>query len=62
MKIVFNSLKKGKDHFMKYLNNNNILAQQHYIPIYKFSVYNEKINQLTGAEKYSITLLAFLYL
>jgi dTDP-4-amino-4,6-dideoxygalactose transaminase len=37
---------------MKYLNNNNILAQQHYIPIYKFSVCSEKINQLTGAEKY----------
>ena len=40
--INFNKLKKNKDHFMKYLKKKKILAQQHYIPIYKFKVYKEK--------------------
>ena len=50
--IEFNQLKKNKDHFMKYLNYNNIIAQQHYIPIYKFSVYNEKSTSFPGSKKY----------
>ena len=37
---------------MKYLNYNNIIAQQHYIPIYKFSVYNEKSTSFPGSKKY----------
>ena len=40
--LNFKSLKKNKDHFMKYLVRNKILSQQHYIPIYKFDVYKEK--------------------
>ncbi len=50
--IAFNSLRINKDHFMKYLNNNNILAQQHYIPIYKFTIYKESASNFPGAEKY----------
>ena len=37
---------------MKYLIKNNIMAQQHYIPIYKFTVYNKKKNSFPGSEKY----------
>jgi dTDP-4-amino-4,6-dideoxygalactose transaminase len=36
---------KNRAHFLKYLNKFNIMAQQHYIPIYKFSIYNEKSNK-----------------
>ena len=50
--IAFDKLKKTKDHFMKYLIDNNIMAQQHYIPIYKFSIYNEKTISFLGSEKY----------
>ena len=37
---------------MKYLNSNNILAQFHYIPIYKFKIFSEKKINLAGAEDY----------
>ena len=50
--IIFDKIKKTKDHFLKYLNNNKILGQYHYIPIYKFSSYNEKVSNFPGAEKY----------
>jgi len=50
--ILFNKLKTSKDHFLKYLNNHNIIAQYHYIPIYKFSVYNDKKITLSGSEIY----------
>ena len=50
--IFFHKLNKSKNHFMKYLFNNKIVAQQHYIPIYKFSVYNEKLNTFYNSEKY----------
>jgi dTDP-4-amino-4,6-dideoxygalactose transaminase len=50
--IMFDKIKKTKDHFLKYLNNNKILGQYHYIPIYKFSSYNEKVSNFPGAEKY----------
>jgi dTDP-4-amino-4,6-dideoxygalactose transaminase len=50
--IDFKKLKKNKDHFMKYLINNNILAQQHYIPVYKYKVYKESINDFKGSKKY----------
>ena len=36
--INFKKLKKNKDHFMRYLNNQGIFAQYHYIPLYK--IYN----------------------
>ena len=50
--IKFDKLKKNKDHFIKYLNDHNIMAQYHYIPIYKFKIYKEKKSQLSGSEKY----------
>jgi len=50
--IEFKKLKKNKDHFLKYLNDNNIIAQFHYIPIYKFDVFDEKKLNSEGAEKY----------
>ena len=37
---------------MKYLLSNKIIAQQHYIPIYKFSVYKKKTNTFYDSEKY----------
>lgn len=50
--IFFNRLNKNKNHFMKYLLSNKIIAQQHYIPIYKFSVYKKKTNTFYDSEKY----------
>ena len=37
---------------MKYLIKNNISAQQHYIPIYKFKVHKKISNDFPGSEKY----------
>ena len=50
--ILFDKMNKNKNHFMKYLFNHKIIAQQHYIPIYKFSIYNEKLNSYQSSEKY----------
>ena len=50
--IMFDKIKKTKDHFLKYLNKNNILGQYHYIPIYKFSSYKENFFSFPGSEKY----------
>jgi len=50
--ILFDKIKKNKDHFMKYLIKNNISAQQHYIPIYKFKVHKKISNDFPGSEKY----------
>lgn len=50
--INFYKLSKNKDHFIKYLLDNKILVQQHYIPIYKFSIFNDKINKYHSAERY----------
>ena len=50
--IMFDKIKKTKDHFLKYLNDNNIMGQYHYIPIYKFSSYREKVSNFPGSEKY----------
>ncbi len=50
--IFFKKLSKNKNHFMKYLMDKNIIAQQHYIPIYKFSVFKKKNVSLTGSKKY----------
>ncbi|MDB4226661.1 DegT/DnrJ/EryC1/StrS aminotransferase family protein [Candidatus Pelagibacter sp.] len=65
LNIAFNKLKKNKNHFMKYLKDNKIVAQQHYIPIYKFSIYKGKSIGFSGAEKYfnnSISLPIFVNL
>lgn len=37
---------------MKYLMKNNILAQQHYIPLYKFKVFNGNDKNFPDSEKY----------
>tara|TARA_X000000950_G_C13799560_1_gene612948 strand:- start:69 stop:1253 length:1185 start_codon:yes stop_codon:yes gene_type:complete len=50
--ILFDKLKTNKNHFMKYLLNHKIITQQHYIPIYKFSIYNEKKKLYPASEKY----------
>ena len=52
--VNFKSLKLNKDKLLKFFKKNNILAQYHYIPIYKFKLFNKKINLnfFKGAEAY----------
>ena len=50
--IPFDKLNNNKDDFMKYLNKNRIISQQHYIPIYKFSIYKERKFNFSGSDKY----------
>jgi dTDP-4-amino-4,6-dideoxygalactose transaminase len=50
--INFSKLKITKDVFLKNLRYKNIFFQQHYIPIYKFKVYNGRKIKMQGAEKY----------
>ena len=50
--IDFSKLKKNKDFLLEYLKKNNILAQFHYIPNYKFSVYKKKKLNLINTEYY----------
>ena len=54
LSINFKKLKKNKDDFIKYLLKNKIKPQFHYIPIYKFKVFNEKIKlkYFSGTETY----------
>ena len=37
---------------MNYLIKHKIIAQQHYVPVYKFSIYKEEKNSYPGSEKY----------
>ena len=48
----FDEIKKTKDNFIKYLMKEKILVQQHYIPIYKFSVFNRRFKNFSGSETY----------
>jgi dTDP-4-amino-4,6-dideoxygalactose transaminase len=52
--INFNVKKLTKDKLLKFLKKNNIFFQYHYIPIYKFKLFNNKINLkfYKGAETY----------
>jgi len=52
--INFAKIRSTKDKFLKFLRKNNILCQYHYIPIYKFKLFNKKINLnfYRGAEFY----------
>ena len=50
--IKFSKLRNNKDNFMQFLVKNKILAQQHYIPIYKFKVCKEIKSNFPGSEKY----------
>ena len=46
--------KLTKDKLLKFFKKNNIFLQYHYIPIYKFKLFNNKINLkfYKGAETY----------
>jgi len=50
--ICFKKLNVNKDYFIKKINQKKIIFQQHYIPIYKFSVYEENDFNFPGSEKY----------
>jgi dTDP-4-amino-4,6-dideoxygalactose transaminase len=52
--INFKKIRSTKDKFLKFLRKNNILCQYHYIPIYRFKLFNQKINlnSYKGAEFY----------
>jgi dTDP-4-amino-4,6-dideoxygalactose transaminase len=42
LSINFKKIKSTKEKFIRFLKKNKILAQYHYIPIYKFKIYNKK--------------------
>jgi dTDP-4-amino-4,6-dideoxygalactose transaminase len=52
--IDFKKIRSTKDKLLQFLRKNNIFCQYHYIPIYKFKLFNQKINLNTykGAEFY----------
>jgi dTDP-4-amino-4,6-dideoxygalactose transaminase len=52
--LNFKKTKYKKDNLLNFLKKNKIICQYHYIPIYKFSVFNKKINLgfYKGAEFY----------
>ena len=52
--INFKKIRSTKDKLLKFLKKNKILCQYHYIPIYKFKLFNQKINlkSYKGAEFY----------
>jgi dTDP-4-amino-4,6-dideoxygalactose transaminase len=52
--IDFKKIRSNKDKLLKFLKKNNIFCQYHYIPIYKFKLFNQKINLLRykGSETY----------
>ena len=37
-------MRSTKDKFLKFLRKNNIFCQYHYIPIYKFKLFNKKLD------------------
>ena len=49
--INFQKLKTKKDNFINFMKKKNIILQYHYIPIYKFSIFKEKLS-LPGAEEH----------
>jgi dTDP-4-amino-4,6-dideoxygalactose transaminase len=52
--INFKKIGSTKDTFLKFLKKNSIFCQYHYIPLYKFELFNQKINLnfYKGAEFY----------
>jgi dTDP-4-amino-4,6-dideoxygalactose transaminase len=54
MSIDFKKNRLNKDHLMQYLKKEKILCQYHYIPIYKFKIYDKKMNiqSYPGSEYY----------
>ena len=62
--IDFKKIRSTKDKLLKFLRRNKILCQYHYIPIYKFKLFDQKINlkSYKGAEfyyKHTISLPIF---
>ena len=60
--VNFTKRKLTKDKLFNFFKKNNILAQYHYIPIYKFQVFNKKNLNFPNAEYYfnhSISLPIF---
>jgi len=50
--INFKKCKTTKDKFLKFFEKNKIFFQYHYIPIYKFKVFNSKKTKYQNSEKY----------
>jgi len=52
--INFKKIKSSKDKLFKFLKKNQIFSQYHYIPIYKFKLFKQKIDLkfYKGAEFY----------
>ena len=42
--INFKKIRSTKDKLLEFLRKNNIFCQYHYIPIYKFKLFNQKVN------------------
>jgi dTDP-4-amino-4,6-dideoxygalactose transaminase len=62
--VDFKKIRSNKDKLLQFLKKNNIFCQYHYIPIYKFKLFNQKINlkNYRGAEfyyKHTISLPIF---
>jgi len=54
LSINFKKIKKKKNELLKFLKKENVYGQFHYIPIYKFKFFKEKINLnfFQGSENY----------
>jgi len=50
--VDFKKIKKNKNDLLHFLKKNQIMAQFHYIPIYKFDLYNKKKFFLKNSEEY----------
>jgi len=50
--INFKKIKSSKDNFMKFMKQNKILTQYHYIPIYKFDIYKKNKHFFNNTEYY----------
>ncbi len=56
--INFSKINSTKNKFFRYLKNNKILAQFHYIPLYKFSFFKGKKNIYPNSEYYYKTKIS----
>ena len=54
LSINFKKIRSNKEKFISFLKKNKILCQYHYPPIYKFKIYDKKINKkyFRGSEYY----------
>ena len=50
--INFKKIKKNKELFFKFMKNNGVIVQYHYIPLYRFSITKSKYKKLKNAEIY----------